>query len=101
MVEEDGSIRDLQFELQSAVTRVVETNHTAALRHVTEHRGKKRQVGQELYSSFDENYKNFSAVFYLAPARKCKPGAASANNEEDVEGRLESGFPSKFKAYVS
>ena len=83
------------------MTRVVETNHTAALRHVTEHRGKKRQVGQELYSSFDENNKNYSAVFYLAPARKCKPGAATnATNDEEVEGRLESGFPYKFKAYV-
>lgn len=65
------------------VTRVAETSHTAALRYLTAMRGKKHEIGHELYSSFDGN-KNYSAVFYLAPARKLKDASTD---------KLESKFP--------
>ena len=33
LIEEDGTLRDLQFEQNSCVTKIVEQYHTQALRH--------------------------------------------------------------------
>ena len=89
-IEEDGTTRDLQFDLQSAVTRVAEVSHMNAMRYMTTLRGKKREIGHELYTCFDENNKNYRAIFFLAPARK------SRDNDN-----LESNFPQLWRNYIT
>ena len=74
IIEEDGTLRDLQFDLASCVTKVVEQYHTQALR-CRAHEGykskKSRTINYErrLYSGFDEKNDNYKAVFYLAHGR--------------------------------
>ena len=75
VIEEDGTLRDLQFELASCVTKVVEQYHTQAVRyrahesHNYSKKTKKVNYERRLYSGFDESNGNYKAVFYLAHGR--------------------------------
>lgn len=73
IVEEDGSVRDLQYDMNSCVIKIVEQYFTHAIKHRHKARSKLRKTDEEydpVFSGFDPVTGDYRPVFYLSRVRR-------------------------------
>ena len=87
IIEEDGTLRHLQYDNTSSVTKIVEQYHTQAQKHYSEMRFKRRKpvpYEKRFYSCFNEHNGDYKAVFYLARAKMPDKAPAADGNSPTV-----------------